>query len=68
MENSIKKSIYEDLSDFVDIMTSNLKKVEDILFFIANTSTTEITINSLSKKVGLSIHTCEIYINFLDNL
>jgi uncharacterized protein len=68
LENSIKKSIYEDLSDFVDIMTSNLKKVEDILFFIANTSTTEITINSLSKKVGLSIHTCEIYINFLDNL
>jgi hypothetical protein len=35
LENSIKKSIYEDLGDFIDISTNNLSKIEDIIYYIA---------------------------------
>ena len=68
MENSIKKSIYEDLSDFVDIKTMNLSKLEDIIYYIANAWTSDISIHSISKKISLSPQVTEIYLNFLDSI
>lgn len=68
MENALKKSIYEDLSDFVDISTHNLSKIEDIIFYIANTGTSDLSIHSISKNVLLSSQTTEIYMEFLKDI
>ncbi len=68
LENSIKKSIFEDLSEFVDISTTNLSKIEDIVFYLANSGTSEISIHAISKKVNLSPQTIEIYLNFLSSI
>lgn len=68
LDNSIKKSIYEDLSQVVDISTENLKNIEKLLFFLANTATSECSYNNLSKKVDLSVKTIAIYIEFLEDL
>ncbi len=68
LENSIKKSIYEDLSDSIDISTNNLSKLEDIIYFIANAWTSDLSIYAISKKVSLSPQVTEIYINFLKEI
>jgi uncharacterized protein len=68
MENALKKSLYEDLSSAVDISTHNLSKTADILAYIANTGTSEISIHAISKSVLLSTQTTEIYITFLEDI
>lgn len=68
MENALKKSIYEDLSDFVDISTHNLSKIEDIIYYISNAGTSDISIHSISKNILLSPQTTEIYMEFLKNI
>lgn len=68
MQNSIKKSIYEDLTDFVDISTNNLSKIEDIIYYIANTGTSDLSIYAISKKISLSSQVTEIYLNFLSQI
>ncbi|MCK9273005.1 AAA family ATPase [Candidatus Gracilibacteria bacterium] len=68
MQNSIKKSIYEDLTDFVDISTNNLSKIEDIIYYIANAGTSDLSVYAISKKITLSPQVTEIYINFLSQI
>lgn len=68
MQNALKKSIYEDLSDFVDIKTNNLSKVEDIIYYIANAWTSDLSTHSISKKILLSPQTVDIYLDFLKNI
>lgn len=68
LQNSIKKSIFEDLSEFVDISTSNLSKIEDILYYIAWAWTSDLSVYAISKKVNLSPQTIEIYLNFLSSI
>lgn len=68
LENSLKKSIYEDLSQIVDISSDNLSKLEKLLYFIANTSTSELSQNSLSKNILITVKTIWIYLWFLENL
>ena len=68
LENSVKKSIYEDLSQTIDISTENLSKFEKILYFMAHTATSELSLNSLSKQVWLTVKTMWLYINFLSEL
>ena len=68
MENALKKSIFEDLSDFVDISTNNLSKIEDIMFYIANAGTSDLSIHAISKNVLLSPQTVEIYMDFLKSI
>lgn len=68
IENSLKKSIYEDLSDFIDISTNNLSKIEDIIYYISNAWTSDLSINSISKNVLLSPQTVQIYLEFLKNI
>lgn len=68
LQNSIKKSIFEDLSEFVDISTTNLSKIEDILYYIALAWTSDLSVYAISKKVNLSPQTIEIYLNFLSSI
>jgi len=68
LENSIKKSIREDLTKFIDIHTTRISKIEDLLFFISSSLTSELTINSLSKKVWLNNVTVEKYVEYLEKL
>ncbi len=68
LQNSIRKSIYEDLVKFVDIHTTNISKIEDLLIFIASSASSEITINSLANKTGLSNITVEWYLKYLEKL
>ena len=68
LQNSIRKSIYEDLIKFIDIHTTNISKIEDLLSFIASSASSDITINSLSKKIWLNNITVEWYLNYLEKL
>lgn len=53
LENSLKKSIYEDLPHTANIESKNLNKIEKLLFFIANMWASEISTGSLAKKYEL---------------
>ncbi len=68
LQNSIKKSIYEDLVKFIDIHTTNISKIEDLVVLIASSSSSEITINSLSNKLWLNHITVSQYLEFLEKL
>ena len=68
LENSIKKSIYEDLSQFIDIHTTNLSKLEKLLLFLTSSASSEISINLLSKKLQINHKTCEKYLEYLEKL
>jgi len=56
------------LVKFVDIHTTNISKIEDLLIFIASSASSEITINSLANKTGLSNITVEWYLKYLEKL
>ncbi len=68
LQNSIKKSIYEDLVKFIDISSINISKIEDLLIFISSSVSSEISINSLSNKIGLNNITVSWYLDFLEKL
>ncbi len=68
LNNSLKKSIYEDLPAIFNIETKNLSKIERLLFFIANMGASEISINSLAKKVGLDNKVVKNYLEYLQQL
>ncbi len=68
LQNSIKKSIYEDLVKFVDINSNNISKIENLLGFVASSASSEITVNSLSKKVWLNHITTSLYLEYLEKL
>jgi hypothetical protein len=68
LQNSIKKSIYEDLVKFIDIHTTNISKIEDLLWLIASSASSEITINSLSNKILLNNITVAQYLEYLEKL
>ena len=68
LENSIRKSIYEDLSQFVDLHTTNLSKLEKMLLFLTSSASSEISINLLSKKLQINHKTCEKYLEYLEKL
>ena len=66
--NSIRKSIYEDLSHFVDIQSSNLAKLEKILLYLVSLWVSQVSINSLAKKVWINNKTCQLYLDYLEKL
>jgi len=68
LENSLKKSIYEDIPQITSIDSKNLSKIEKLLFFITNMWPSEISINNLSKKVNLDSKTTKYYIEILERL
>lgn len=68
LQNSVKKSLYQDMTTFIDIGTENLKKFESVLFFIANSTPSEINANALAHKIGITNKTMEIYIEYLSKL
>lgn len=68
LQNSIRKSIYEDLVKFVDINSSNISKIEKLLGFIASSWSSEMTVNWLSKKVWLNHITTTWYLDYLEKL
>jgi len=68
LQNSIRKSIYEDLVRFIDIHTTNISKIEDLLALVASSASSEITINSLSNKIWLNNITVEGYLKYLEKL
>jgi predicted AAA+ superfamily ATPase len=68
LDNAIKKSVFQDLPKFVDISTHNLSKVQELIYFLAEAGTSDISLNSLSKKINLSVKTTDIYISFLHKI
>ena len=68
LSNSLKKSIYEDLSQSIDISSLNLSILEKMLSFIANNWTSQISLNTLSNKVLVSPNTILEYLNFLEKI
>lgn len=68
LQNSIRKSIYEDLVKFIDIHTTNIPKIEDLLALIASSASSKITINSLSNKIWLNNVTVAQYLEYLEKL
>lgn len=65
LQNSIKKSVFQDLPRFVDISTNNLSKVRELIYFLSETGTSDTSVNSLAKKILTSAPTTDVYINFL---
>jgi uncharacterized protein len=65
LQNSIKKSVFQDLSKFIDISSNNLNKVRELIFFIAQAGTSDVSIHWLSKKIMVSSPTTDIYMWFL---
>lgn len=68
LQNSIKKSVFQDLSRFVDISSNNLNKVRELIFFVAQAGTSDISIHWLSKKISTSSPTTDIYMGFLSKV
>lgn len=68
LQNSIRKSIYEDLVKFIDIHTTNISKIENLLALIASSASSDITINSLSNKIWLNNVTVAQYLDYLEKL
>ena len=68
LNNSLRKSIHEDIPHIAHINTSNLAKIENILVYISNMWASQININTLSKKVWLDNKTTKIYIEYLERL
>ncbi len=66
--NSLRKSIYEDLPQVVDIHTSNLKNLEKLILYLANLWTSEISVNRMAKKIWINYNTCLNYLKFLEDL
>jgi uncharacterized protein len=65
LENTIKKTINEDISRIYNIRSQNLIIFEQILFFLANISPSEMTYTNISKKVKIDAKTVEYYCQIL---
>ena len=66
--NTLKKSIYEDIPQIAVLDAKNLSKLEKMIFYIANMGASEISINSLSKKINLDNKITKLYIEYLEKL
>lgn len=66
ISRSMSKFVYEDLAQFSDIQVSRAKYVEDTLYYLGKTGTTEVSVNSLAKKLWLSPVTVSKYMVLLD--
>lgn len=68
LENSIKKSIYEDFLNINEKYIENINKFENILVFLSNSVISEISMNKIWQKVWLNTRTSESYLNYLQKL
>jgi len=67
LDNSIRKVIFEDITNFISIWTENLNKLVDLLFFLCNGWwTSSITTWWLAKKLNINFKTAENYVDFLE--
>jgi predicted AAA+ superfamily ATPase len=48
---TLDRIIWEDLSYIKNFQTQSLEKISKLLYFIANTTPSELSINHLSKKI-----------------
>jgi predicted AAA+ superfamily ATPase len=49
----LDKIIIEDLPVFVNLQTASLDKLRKLVYFIANSTPSELSFSNLSKKVGV---------------
>lgn len=64
--NIIEKTIFEDVSNFYNLKTSNLNHFKKILSFLATIPPGSININSLSRHLGIDNKTVERYVSILN--
>lgn len=68
LENSIKKSIYEDFLNLNHKNIENINKLEDIIVFLSNSVSSKVSINNISKNMWLNVRTIDNYLKYLENL
>lgn len=61
----IDKTIFEDISNFYNLKTENLTHFKRILSYLATIPPGELSINSISKSIGLDNKTVQNYLNIL---
>lgn len=68
LENSLKKSVYQDLPQFADVASDNLPRLEKALYFLAHAATGEMTAAGLAAKVGVTPRTADVWLDLLSRL
>ena len=64
--NIIKKSVYEDISNFYNLKTENLGNFFKILSYLATIPPGVLNRNNISKTIGIDNKTVQNYLNILD--
>lgn len=62
----IEKTVYEDIANFYDLKTGNLKYFEKILTFLSDKPPGNISINNLAKNLGIDDKTVSNYLKILN--
>ncbi len=68
LQRTLKRVIWEDLTSIVDFNTMSLKKIENLFYILSQSSPSEISILSLSKKLGVNHSLLENIISFLSEI
>ncbi len=64
--NSLKKSIYEDIPQIAKLDAKNLNKLANILVYICNMGSSNISINAISNKIWLDNKIIKLYLEYLE--
>ncbi len=67
-QNLLDKIIVEDLPVFINLQTTSLDKLRKLLYFIANTTPSELSFTLLSKKVWLDKNIIENVLSLLNKI
>lgn len=66
--NSLKKSLYEDISQFYSLKTTSLPRLEKVLYFLAHTSSSKVNYQKLATMVWVDNKTIVHYLELLKQL
>ena len=64
----IDKTIYEDIPAHFNLKTKNLSKIRQILLFLATIPPGDLSINNLSKNIGLDNKTVATFVEILEQI
>jgi len=68
IENVINKLIYEDISNYYNIQTSNISLFFKILKFIANSWSSNLNYSNIAKQINTTSDTIKYYIEILQEI
>ncbi|PJA48180.1 MAG: hypothetical protein CO170_03545 [candidate division SR1 bacterium CG_4_9_14_3_um_filter_40_9] len=68
LQNSIKKIIFQDIPNFINIETNTLLKLQDILYFISQIPPSNLNYSSLARKTGIDPKQIAVFLEILSDI